>query len=237
MNLHSAVASVLHYDTLGAAFCRSCLKWVKACLHRIATGCLGGGLLQKCSSAFHWPGPAYCIGFLIASLSNPLFKSPLGTPVFHLWACSHLFSKRWRISLRIMTAQILTFEPDLELLFFWTELQIRLKMKTGAALHVLELPNLSYVFEALNSSFQSQWNKTVQLCGSAALACIWSKHQISGLIIAALIIAELHDLILIYGLLLFSEQSEILISCVLTLLPQELLRTERAYLLHFKWTA
>lgn len=54
-----------------------------------------------------------------------------------------------------MTAQILTFEPGLEQLFFFlfffsTELQMKLKMKTEAALNVLELTDLSYVFGALN---------------------------------------------------------------------------------------
>lgn len=32
-------------NELRATCCRSCLKWVKTCLLRIATGCLGGGSL------------------------------------------------------------------------------------------------------------------------------------------------------------------------------------------------
>lgn len=54
-------------------------------------------------------------------------------------------------------------------------------MKREAALHVLELLDLSYVFEALNIFFKKQRNEIVQLVNVAALACIWSKHQISQL--------------------------------------------------------
>lgn len=46
------------------------------------------------------------------------------------------------------------------------------KMKTKAALHALELPDLSYVFEALNIFFTKPVEWISEACGSAALACL-----------------------------------------------------------------
>lgn len=115
---------------------------------------------------FHWRGSAYCIGFLIARLSDPLFKNPLGTSVFHLWACAHLFSKKWRISqLRIMTAQILTFEPGLEQLFFfffffnWTSDETEDENRSGFECPWVDWPLLCVW--GIKCFSQSQWNEKV----------------------------------------------------------------------------